>query len=247
MRYFTGIITYLLFVSVNYFIWSAVFQQGDVGAKINGYTLSEMVTYISIAWISRSLYFSNIDEEIDEIVKSGQISVYLIRPVNFHLMMLTQAAGESLFRLVFFTLPISVVILIVFPVSAPASVVHGLMFLFSTIFSFLVLAEVNFLIGMSAFYIKSIQGIVRAKYFIVQLLSGLLLPLSFFPNWCQTLLGFLPFTSIAYLPLQCYLGKVAPNEYIWVLVTQIAWVIVLSIIGHLVWKRAINKLTLQGG
>lgn len=247
MRYFTGIITYLLFVSVNYFIWQAVYAGSPVGYTINGYSFSEMVTYVSIAWMSRSLYFSNIDDEIDEIVKSGQISVYLIRPVNFHLMMLTQAAGESVFRMVFFTLPISLVILAVFPVSAPASFAHGVMFLCSTFFSFLVLAEVNFLVGLSAFYLKSIQGISRAKYFIVQLLSGLLLPLSFFPAWLQGILDFLPFTSIAFLPLQCYLGKSGIEQFPSIILTQAAWTLALSILGHFVWNRAVAKLTLQGG
>jgi ABC-2 type transport system permease protein len=247
MRYFTGIITYLLFVSVNYFIWQAVYAGSPDTHTINGYTFAEMVTYVSIAWMSRSLYFSSIDNEIDEIVKSGQISVYLIRPVNFHLMMLTQAAGESVFRLVFFTLPISIVILLIFPVSPPASLEHGIMFLLSTFLSFFILAEVNFLVGLSAFYLKSIQGISRAKYFIVQLLSGLLLPIAFFPDWLQSILGFLPFSSIAFLPLQCYLGKTSLGNFPEVILTQLGWGLALATLSHFMWQRAVAKLTLQGG
>jgi len=247
MRYFTGIITYLLFVSVNYFVWRAVFSVDNPNQIIRGYTFAEMVTYVSIAWMARSLYFSNLDEVIDEIVKSGQISVYLIRPVNFHLMMLTQAAGESIFRLVFFTLPITLVILAVFPVSPPASFTHAVMFLISTVFSFLVLAEVNFLVGMIAFSVKSIQGISRAKYFIVQLLSGLLIPISFFPDSLLKILDFLPFTSIAFVPLQCYLGKTEISEFSSVIAGQLLWVVFLSIAGHLLWLKAVKKLTLQGG
>ena len=47
-------------------------------------------------------YFSSIDEEIDELVKSGQNSVVLLRPVNFHSIMMSLATGQSLFRLLFF-------------------------------------------------------------------------------------------------------------------------------------------------
>lgn len=247
MRYITGILTYLLFVGVNYFIWEAVFASVPEGSTIKGYNLAEMVTYISIAWVSRSLYFSNIDEEIDELVKSGQITVVLVRPVNFHSIMLSLATGQSLFRLIFFTFPIAVVILWAFPVMPPASFKHGLMFLLSSCFSFLVLAELNFIVGLLSFYIKSIEGIGRAKYFIVQLFSGLLLPLSFFPPWAAAILNALPFVAISYLPLQCYLGKVDLTEFVWLISKQFIWFIVLYVIGQLVWKRAIAYLTLQGG
>ena len=247
MRYVTGILTYLMFVSVNYFIWEAVFANSEPGMKIKGYTFKEMVTYISIAWISRSLYFSNIDEQIDELVKTGQISIFLIRPVNFHNIMIFQAIGESLFRLIFFTAPISIVIVSIFPVALPKSLLDGLMFLISSSLSFLVLAEMNFLIGLLSFHIKSIQGIVRAKYFLIQLLSGLLLPITFFPEVLEKIVNLLPFVTIAFLPLQCYLGKVPYTEFPALIFHQFFWVIFLYVLGRFFWKKAISHLTLQGG
>ncbi len=247
MRYVTGILTYLMFVSVNYFIWEAVFANSEPGMKIKGYTFKEMVTYISIAWVSRSLYFSNIDEQIDSLVKTGQISVFLIRPVNFHNIMVFQAIGESLFRLIFFTIPIAIVIVNIFPVALPQSFLHALMFLVSSFLSFLVLAEMNFLVGLLSFFIKSIQGIVRAKYFLIQLLSGLLLPITFFPEALQKIVNLLPFVTIAFLPLQCYLGKVSVSEFPVLLFQQFFWFVLLYLIGRVLWKKAISHLTLQGG
>ncbi len=44
MRYFTGILTYLLFVTVHYFIWQAIFSQKAPGELINGFTFTTMVT-----------------------------------------------------------------------------------------------------------------------------------------------------------------------------------------------------------
>ncbi|MCB0322221.1 MAG: ABC-2 family transporter protein [Bdellovibrionales bacterium] len=247
LRYFTGIITYLLFVSVHYFIWTAVFAARESNATINGFTLPEMVTYVSIGWIARSLYFSNIDYEINELVRSGQVSVYLLRPVNFHLLLVAQAAGETLFRLLFFTVPISGVILWLFPVELPASLGHFAWFLAATVMSFLILAEVNFITGLCAFWFKSIDGVMRAKYFLVQILSGLLLPLSFFPGWLQTVVELLPFKTISYLPLQLYLGKVPLDEAPTVLFEQLCWWVALGMLSYFVWRRAVRVLTLQGG
>jgi len=247
LRYYTGILTYLLFVSVHTFIWLAIYRGKGEGATVRGFTLEEMVTYVAIGWVSRSLYFSNIDETIDDLVRTGHVSIFLLRPVNFQLMMLFQAVGESLFRLLFFSLPITIVILAIFPVSLPASAPDALLFLCSTAAGFLVLVQLNFLVGLLAFVLKSTQGIMRAKYYMVQLFSGLLLPLSFFPSWAEAALNLMPFKVIAYVPLQFYLGKIPANEMIGVFANQIFWILFLTGLGVVYWQRAMAKLTLQGG
>lgn len=243
LRYYTGIITYLVFVSVHYFIWRAVFANSD--RVIHGFTFQEMVTYVVVGWISRSLYFSDIDEEMDDLVRTGQMSVVLTRPINFQLAMLFQALGGAIFRAVCFSVPLAIFILLFFPIIPPKSASSFLLFLFSTGIAFVIFAEVNFLVGLLAFSLKSIQGITRAKYFLMQLLSGLLLPLNFFPLWAQHVLDFLPFKTISYVPLQFYLGKVTSLPL--VMINQLFWVIALYLLGHFLWHRALSKLTLQGG
>ena len=51
LRYFTGIITYFLNVTVYYFIWTAVYRSSG---SIAGYNLAQIITYVSIGWIIRS-------------------------------------------------------------------------------------------------------------------------------------------------------------------------------------------------
>lgn len=247
LRYYTGIVTYLLFVSVHYFIWNAVYHGRPPGSTIHGFTLEQMVTYVSVAWIARSLYFSSVDEEINEIVRTGQISIYLLRPVQFHFMLLSQAFGETLFRLIFFTLPIGAVILWSFPVAPPASPLALVWFLLSNVTSFFVMAEIGFLVGLLAFGMKSIQGVMRAKYYLIQLLSGLLLPLAFFPAPVARVLEMLPLKMITYVPLQLYLGKITGPAVLLTFVEQIAWAALLFALGQWGWHRAVRKLTIQGG
>jgi len=247
LRYYTGIFTYLLFVSVHYFIWQAIFDGHEEGARINGFTLTEMVTYISIGWISRTFYYSTIDHDIDDMVRTGQISTYLIRPVNFQFVMLSQAVGEALFRVCLFSVPVGAAVLIFFPIAPPAGIESGLLFFFAIVIGFFILAEVNFLIGMLAFSFKSIQGLIRGKYYVIQLCSGLLLPLAFFPEVVRKFLELLPFIMVAHVPLQFYLGKTTPDEYLSIFLTQAFWVIVLFMAGQYLWRRGMRKLTLQGG
>ena len=247
MRYITGILTYTLFVAVNYFIWNAIFGSRPGDARIHGFTLGEMVTYLSVGWIARSFYFSTIDEDIDELVRTGQISVFLLRPMDFHLTMLAQAVGESLFRISFVTLPISCVILMLFPVSAPASFGSALLFLLSSGTSFFILAELNFSVGLLAFELQSIQGLNRAKYYLLQLFSGLLMPVAFFPHWFQTIIYALPFRLITAVPMELYLGKFESSRIPWIFAQQLAWAAVMWLLAYSLWKRCVTKLVLQGG
>ncbi len=61
LRYFTGIITYLVNVTVYYFIWKALYHQGR---EIQGFRFGQMMTYVAVGWIIRTFYFNNIDREM---------------------------------------------------------------------------------------------------------------------------------------------------------------------------------------
>jgi ABC-2 type transport system permease protein len=107
LRYFTGIITYLINVTVYYFIWSAVYGQGQ---QIAGYDLSQMITYVSVGWIIRSFYWNTIDQEMAYEVIEGKIAMDLIKPISVPWMWLCRAMGESAFRLGLLTAPTAVVV-----------------------------------------------------------------------------------------------------------------------------------------
>ena len=73
--------------------------------------------------------------------------------------------------------------------------------------SFFLMGAINFMIGTCAIPLKSILALIRAKYWLIELLSGLLMPMCVFPGRLSKVLAWLPFEHIAYTPLQIYLGK----------------------------------------
>jgi len=244
LRYYTGIVTYFVNVTVYYFIWKAIYT--DSGT-IQGFDLNQMITYISVGWIARSFYFNNIDRDLAAQVSEGRLANDLIKPVNLQIMYISQAAGESLFRMIMFTAPTALVLLLVFPVSPPAGFVQGLLFVASLVFSFLVFALINFIIGLFAIRLKSILGLIRAKQLVIELLSGLLIPLTFFPMSFQRVFNYLPFKQITYTPLTLYLGKVTGTAAIEALSVQILWVVILAVVGHLFWRWNESKISIHGG
>ena len=62
LRYYAGIFTYLINVTVYYFIWSAVYRARGISSAaqaatstIGGYDLPQILTYVAVGWVIRSL------------------------------------------------------------------------------------------------------------------------------------------------------------------------------------------------
>jgi ABC-2 type transport system permease protein len=244
LRYVTGIVTYFLNVTVYYFIWRAIYSNSP---NVAGFDLRQIVTYVAVGWMIRSFYFNNVDRDIATEVLEGKIAVNLIKPVDPQFMYIAQALGEAFFRACMFTLPISLVVVVIYPIKAPASITAGILFVISCLLSLLIFTLVNFIVGTAALELHSIVGVIRAKYFILEFTSGLLLPLTFFPGWLQKALVFLPFPQISWTPLQIYLGRVSGTGAFASLGVQAVWVTILLLLGRLWWNYSTRRLSILGG
>ncbi|HEQ59978.1 MAG TPA: hypothetical protein ENN74_00035 [Firmicutes bacterium] len=243
-RYFVGVLTYLIHVSVYYFLYKALFTHGG---SIKGYSLPAMVTYVSIGWISKSFYLNYIDHDLASDVRTGQIAMDLVKPVDFQLMYYFRGYGQSLFRIVLFTPPIVIATLLVFKVQGPPGAAHLGLFLISTFLSALIYLGINFLVGTIAVFFLSIQGILYPKNLMIELFSGLLIPIDWFPGWFQTLSALLPFQSIAFVPLSVYLGRLQGRALGEAIGLQLFWAVALFVAGRALWAACRRQMLIQGG
>ncbi|MGD0127312.1 MAG: ABC-2 family transporter protein [Terriglobia bacterium] len=244
LRYYTGIVTYFIYVTVYYFIWKAIYAHST---SIGGFDFSHILTYIAVGWIIRSFYFNNVDQDMANQVIEGKLAMDLIKPVNIQFMYVAQAFGECLFRAVMLSLPSALMLMLIYPLRRPASLHHFLAFLVSVLFSFFLVAAINFAVGTLAVRLKSILGLLRAKYFLLELFSGLLLPISYFPEVFQKVFKFLPFEYISYVPVLLYLGNINGKAIATSLALQLFWVVALFAIGDAMWRWSSRKITIQGG
>jgi len=244
LRYYTGIVTYFIYVSVYYFIWKAIYAHST---SIEGFDFAHLLTYIGVGWIIRSFYFNNIDQDIAYQVIEGRLAMDLIKPVNIQFMYLARAAGESVFRLALLTLPTTILLFLAYPLRPPASLGHAGAFLVSVTFSFLIVAAINFAVGTFALRLHSILGLLRAKFFLLELFSGLLLPISFFPQIFQKMFSLMPFEYISYIPMLIYLGQLNGASLARAMGVQLFWVVILLALGDALWRWSVRKVTIQGG
>lgn len=254
LRYYTGVFSYTIFVAGNYYLYTALFDSrlGDAvnsagEATIGGLSFVQMVTYVGLSWIGRSFYFNNIDRVLAMQVQQGEIAMQLIKPYHVQTVMMFEALGEAGFRLLMFTLPILIVIVPLFSLQAPPDPRLYGWTLLSFALAFVINSQINFMVGCLAFYLKNINGVIRAKMITMDFLSGVMIPFTFFPLWFQKFVTFFPFQGISYIPVTIYLGKRSGADLTEALLLQAAWAVALLIAGRWLWNRSVRAVTLQGG
>lgn len=244
LNYFSGILTYVIYIGGYYFLWSAVYGEREV---LGGMTAVQMSTYLAVSWMTRSFYFNYLDREIAEEIKTGLVAIQFIRPYNYLFSKLTGAFGEGLFRLLFWMLPGMLIAVWLFPVQLPiAAATYGLWAL-AGLLAFFVNALLNSAFGLITFFLQNAQGLRWAKGLATDLLSGLFLPLHFFPGWFQVVVEWLPFQAIAYLPSMIFTGNLQGADAWGAIGLQLAWILILALLNALLWRRARRYLVVQGG
>lgn len=250
LRYYTGVVSYTIFVAGHYYLYLALYAgraAEGLPAEIGGLTVREMVTYVAVGWIGRSLYFNNISRDLAHMVTHGEIAMHLIKPFHLQSVMMAEAVGEAGFRLLMFTLPIMVVVAPVFGVGGPADAAALGWTLVSFALSLVIYSQLGFLVGCLAFVMKNIQGVLRAQMVGMDFLTGVIVPFTFFPGWFQAVVAWLPFQYIGYVPVMIYLGKRQGLEVATGLLLQAGWALALGLAARLVWRHATRRLTVQGG
>ncbi|WP_166245598.1 ABC transporter permease [Paenibacillus turpanensis] len=250
VNYYSGIVIYAINIGAYYFVWKAIYASSPAAAGeggIGGLTLAQMTTYIAVSWMARAFYFNNLDREIANEIKDGSVAVQFIRPYQYIVVKMMQGLGEGLFRLLLFTTPGMVLAVLLFPVQLPTDPKVWVLFLVMLLFSFLINSQINIITGLCAFFLENNEGLMRMKRVAVDLFSGLIVPISFYPGWAQAVLELLPFQAITYLPGSVFTGKVAGAAAFQVLGVQVLWFAILIVPLVVMWRAARQRLFVQGG
>ena len=244
VNYYSGIMIYNINIGAYYFLWGAIYG----GQKnLAGMTAGQMTAYVAIAWMSRAFYFNNIDQEIAQEVRDGKVAIEMIRPYNYLSVKAAQALGEGIFRFLFFAVPGLLLVSLFLPFQFPSTGQAWGYYFASLLLAYVINTQINLLTGVLTFFLFRNEGIMYAKRVVVDLLSGLIIPISFFPGWAQAIMTYLPFQAINYYPSMIFAGAVGTDKAGEVILLQLTWVFILFLPISLLWRLARNKMIVQGG
>lgn len=226
-------------------IWQSIFA--DKG-QIAGVNLAEMITYSMLAGVVLNAWrWRQFSRTFDEHMKSGDIAIFLLKPLNYPLMMLANECGRLAYILVTNVLPVGLFVIVFYGLLPPPSPWHGLLFMAFFLLSFLIMFLLATVIGLFAFYLHRGESLEFLMQGLVMLFSGSLVPLWFFPDAVQPFVHMLPFAWVGFHPAAVYLGKVGIGEALWLLGLGIGWVVVLTSLAGAVWRMINRRLVVNGG
>lgn len=233
----------LMMVSIGFF-WKSVYGET---AMTHDVTVQGMVTYTVISTLMGSLYYMGVEDRITDAVKSGSIASDMIKPINLFSFYLAEDMGNLAISFFQSTVPLFVVGVLVFGLPTPASPLHFVLFLLSFILGYGINWAFSALFAMISFTAIDVGPAFSIKYHFVNLLSGAIVPIWFFPQWLQIGVQCLPFVYMFQTPLSIYIGKYDTLECLKMLGIQAIWLIILAAVFIFASKRVTKRVLVQGG
>lgn len=242
-----GVIGRLIMVTVTFFLWKAIYSSSDEGI-IKGFSLEEMLVYIMMTFMISIVTMCSISYEIGSEVRDGSIAMNLIKPINFRRMLVFKGLGEFAFSFICLFLPAVLGISIYSErMLGNLNISRLILFTLSMFLGFMINLYYSYLFGLLAFKFYGLWGISQIATAIINLISGALIPLTFFPSMIEKIFTLLPFSSIVYTPAMIYLGKIPMAEILKAIVIQGIWVFIFFLFSKFAWGKVVDKLTIQGG
>lgn len=239
---FFALFSDLLFVFLSIEVWQALYASKETSLV----TESQLITYVVLARLLPNVMMEFVDT-VQQRILSGEIASELLRPIRFSVYLLGLEIGRYGHRFLLQVLPIALLIHGLIGINLPTSGLYMALFVISLVFSFLLMFYINYIISLLAFWYTQVFSINTIKNQTVRFLSGIYVPLWFFPEWAVPIVQSLPFASIVYIPMQIYLQTCTLPQAVAYLGLQWFWTICMIVLAHWIWSRAVKQISINGG
>ncbi|PZE20986.1 ABC transporter permease [Paenibacillus xerothermodurans] len=221
-------------------IWKGV---GDpVGA--HGYTLQNIVHYVAFnqvcLWIT---LFLTKGLGIENAVRTGQISLDLMRPVHLFYHLMCKEWGQAGYQLMYKSVPIYLLYIWALGLPVPSSTAIWLWTLAALALAAYLNICINYLIGVTALWTTESNWLYWVHYSFSTVLSGFLIAVDWLPHWLQTISRWSFYPYMQYVPTRLYLGM----ESALALIGSAVWCALLTLLCLAATAIVRHKLEVQGG
>ncbi len=235
-------------ICIQFFMWQALYGGSD-SSILFGRDYQQMLAYSVSAAILWRLLRTNFEYEINEDIKNGGLSKYVIRPIGYLPYRMSCFLGQKI-GVLFGGLSLMALGLAGVGLYFHASPVtfSGILLFLPTLFGALVLNFlVFFCVGMWAFWLSEIGFLFEAVRIIIVVLSGGIFPLEIFGDGICRFLNYLPFAYAVGFPVDVLLGTISGAAIIRGLLSQLIWIGILLIVSTFLWKIGSKKFLAAGG
>jgi ABC-2 type transport system permease protein len=231
------------------YVWQTIYAGKGTGATVGTYSLAGMISYYLLITVVDALTAVNEDDwQIATDIKDGNISQFLLKPIDYLGYRLCLFLSGRLTYLAVAVTPLTIFILCLhqYFVLPPSWAALGA-FLLSIALTALLQFFMSYTMAMLAFWVLEVSTFIFILFAFEYIASGHLFPLDILPQPLQQALAFTPFPYQLYFPVSIYMGKTAGLDLLRGLLIQALWVLAAYAAARLAWRRGIKHYSAVGG
>ena len=211
---------------------------------IGGYGRRDALTY---TWLTQALLMTVAVWGWNDIalrVQSGDIATDVVRPFDLQGWWLARDFGRAWYAFCARGIVMLVIGSLAFDLAIPSAALRWINFLISVVLAVIVSYAMRFIVNLAVFWTLDWRGVSMAHNVLMSMLTGMNVPIAFFPKSIATVLRALPWYQTIQAPIDVFLGK---GNALSTLMLQAVWMIAMLLVGRVVLARATRRLVVQGG
>ncbi|WP_116949675.1 ABC transporter permease [Jiangella endophytica] len=220
---------------------------GAAGGTLAGYDALTGATY---AWIVQALIAPvNVFNwnELALRIRDGDIAIDLARPLDPQFAYLAGFLGRAAHQFIPRGAPPLLAGALITGLALPSTPLPYLLGLVSITLGISVSFATWWLVNLAAFWLIELRGVLTLNVVAMGILSGLVIPVHWFPDWLATIAGLTPYPSMLQAPADVVMARAEGTAALGILAVQAAWLTGVLLLGRLVFARGARKLVVQGG
>lgn len=242
-----GLVMSNISMFVTIIFWMLIYRSDGTGV-INGYTVADMITFFVVSSLFRTFILNGGGFEISGMIKSGELSKVIIKPFSISMLLYWKNLSNALFEF----LKQFLFLLLIVPfftkyLTWDLSVHSAILLIICLVTSTIVSHLIWLLLGMMAFWLEQARAVMWSFAVILNFLSGMFIPLDFFPDWSVKALELMPFAAFSYIPAKLYMNKLSFADGACLLVVYMLWILVLLALNLVAWRTGVKKYSAVGG
>lgn len=219
----------------------------SAGGSLAGYTTGTISAYI---WLSQGLLGAiemSGRAEIGDRVRTGDVAVDFIRPVDLQTWHLAEDMGRAAYSLIPRGVPSVLVGALTVGLVMPGTATPYVLGVLSIIAGVAISFYCRYAVNVLGFWLLDTRG-VRTLYGVSStFLAGLFVPVALFPSWLHTLAYCTPFPSVLQTPINVISGRDTGMTAVLDLAVQAGWLVITCLAGRALTGAGRRKLVLNGG
>ncbi|MDR2515609.1 MAG: ABC-2 family transporter protein [Christensenellaceae bacterium] len=217
-------------------LWGAIFQGQE---SVSGFDFGGMLGYyLVVSFLSSMDQSSGVSFELNERIRGGTFSKFMVLPASPQLQFMAQSLGAS-FYYALFALLAALLGALLFQIrmgfgAEPAALLCA--FCLSAL-GLVFMVSYHFFVGLLAFKFQEINFFLHLQGNLIALATGAMLPLSLLPKTVLELLNLLPFSQVGYLPAMLLTGRAGLGEGLKGLLVLVLWTAAFLAANRLLYER----------